>query len=104
MKWIYALLLISGFFLAPAQANPSSVTTTGSSEKSFVPIVVKVMNRGTNILIGSAFTFILIYSIYVAIAVSFGSMESSAFVSIFWGAGIALAGGVIAKIYYVFLA
>ncbi|MES2307504.1 MAG: hypothetical protein V4507_01465, partial [Verrucomicrobiota bacterium] len=82
-----------------AQSTSDSTTT----EKGFAPIIVRVMNRGTNILMTSSFVFIMIYSIYVAIGVSFGSIEASTFVNIFWGSGIAFAGGALAKIYYTFL-
>lgn len=88
----------SGILLAE---EPSA--SSKSDSQGFAPIIIKVMNRGTNILMSTSFLFILLYTIYVAIAVSFGSMGGDSFIAIFWGSGIVFAGGALAKIYYLFL-
>jgi hypothetical protein len=102
MKTILLILFLScwtGLTSLHAEESPNA----GQNEKGFAPIIVRVMNRGTNILMSTSFLFILIYSIYVAIGVSFGSGDAGSFVKIFWGSGIAFAGGALAKVYYLFL-
>ena len=101
MKKLLILLLLFSLELPSAHAQNAPADNKQSAR--FAPIVIKVMNRGTNILMSTSFLFVLLYSIYVAIGVSFGSMQATAFISIFWGTGIIFLGGAIAKIYYLFL-
>ncbi len=101
MKTLLFILFLSLAGTPPILAQTPSKESNQSI--GFTPIVVKVMNRGTNILMSASFLFILLYTIYVAIAVSFGSMKAHAFLSLFWGSGIIFAGGALAKIYYLFL-
>lgn len=98
IRWFIFLILFS-----PSLIWAESSENQNGNTKGFAPIVIKVMNRGTNALMGVTFIFTLIYSIYIALAISFGSRNKTDFIALFWGAGIALSGGALAKIYYLFL-